>query len=100
MGGNNMNVSRRAFMSRASLGVALTGAAAVVPGLSTILKLPAPPFAAPTLPATAEPLVAHVRDLASGEVSLMVGTDHVVVRDANLAARLYGAVFAPQSKER
>ena len=95
-----MNVSRRAFLSRASLGVALAGAAAVVPGLSAVLKLPAPSTAAPRLPLNAEPLVAHVRDLASGEVSLMVGTEHVVLRDANLAARLYGAVFAPQSKER
>src|SRR2546430_14593062 len=84
MGGNNMNVSRRAFLSRASLGVALAGAAAVVPGLSAVLKLPAPSTAAPRLPLNAEPLVAHVRDLASGEVSLMVGTDHVVLRDANL----------------
>jgi hypothetical protein len=95
-----MNVSRRAFLSRGSLGVALAGAAAAVPGLGAVLKLPAPPSAVPPLPATAEPLVAHVRDLASGEVSLMVGTDHVVLRDASLAARLYGAALAPQSKER
>jgi len=95
-----MNTSRRAFLSRGSLGLALAGAAALVPGLSTVLKLPAPSFAAPALPSTAEPLVAHVRDLASGEVSLMLGTDHVVLRDANLAARLYRAAFAPQSKER
>ncbi len=95
-----MNASRRAFLTRGSLGVALAGAAAVVPGLSAVLKLPAPSFAAPELPATAKPLVAHVRDLASGEVSLMVGTDHVVLRDANLAARLYGAALAPQPKER
>jgi len=95
-----MNVSRRAFLSRGSLGVALAGAAAVVPGLTAMLKLPAPAYEAPTLPITAEPLVAHVRDLASGEVSLMVGTDHVVLRDVNLAARLYGAVTAPRSKER
>jgi len=95
-----MNVSRRAFLSRGSLGVALAGAAAVVPGLSAVLRLPAPSVEAPTLPLTAEPLVAHVRDLASGEVSLMVGTDHVVLRDVNLAARLYGAITAPQSKGR
>ncbi len=37
-----MNVSRRAFLSRSSLGVALAAAAAVVPALSTVLKLPAP----------------------------------------------------------
>ena len=95
-----MNVSRRAFLSRGSLGVALAGAAAVVPGLSAVLRLPAPPFAAPTLPATAAPLVAHVRDLASGEISLMVGTDHVVLRDPNLAARLYGVALTPKSRER
>ena len=96
-----MNVSRRAFLSRGSLGVALAGAAAIVPGLGAVLKLPAPPLAAPAaLPGIADPLVAHVRDVASGEVSLMVGTDHVVLRDANLVARLYGAARAPQSKER
>ena len=37
-----MNLSRRAFLSRSSLGVALAAAAAVVPALSTVLKLPAP----------------------------------------------------------
>jgi hypothetical protein len=95
-----MNVSRRAFLSRGSLGVALAGAAAVVPGLSAVLKVPGPSLAAPALPVTVEPLVAHVRDLASGEVSLMVGTEHVVLRDANLAARLYGAALAPHRKER
>jgi len=95
-----MNVSRRAFLSRGSLGVALAGAAAVLPGLSAVLKVPAPSFAVPAVPTTAEPLVAHVRDLASGEVSLMVGTEHVVLRDANLAARLYGAALAPQTRGR
>jgi len=95
-----MNVSRRAFLSRGSLGVALAGAAVVVPGLSAVLKLPAPSSAAPSLPTTAEPLVAHVRNLASGELSLMVGTQHVVLHDASLAARLYSAALTSQSKER
>ena len=95
-----MTVSRRAFLSRGSLGVALAGAAAVVPGLSAVLKMPAPSFAVPAVPTTTEPLVAHVRDFASGEISLMVGTEHVVLRDANLAARLYGAALAPQPRGR
>jgi len=43
-----MNTSRRAFLSRGSLGLALAGAAALVPGLSAVLKLPAPSFAAPS----------------------------------------------------
>ena len=100
MGEKNVNVSRRAFLSRASLGVVLAGAAAAVPGLGAVVRLPAAPATAPDLPLVAEPLVAHVRDLASGELSLMVGTDHVVLRDANLAARLYGAALTPRRKER
>ena len=95
-----MNLSRRTFLSRGSIGVVLGGAAAVVPGLSAALKIPSPSLSSSALPSAAEPLVAHVRDLASGEVSLMVGTDHVVVRDVNLAARLYGAALSPQSKGR
>lgn len=100
MGEKNVNVSRRAFLSRASLGVVLAGAAAAVPGLGAVVRLPAAPATTPDLPLVAEPLVAHVRDLASGELSLMVGTDHVVLRDANLAARLYGAALTPRRGER
>jgi hypothetical protein len=100
MGEKNVNVSRRAFLSRASLGVVIAGAAAAVPGLGAVVRLPAAPATTPDLPLVAEPLVAHVRDLASGEVSLMVGTNHVVLRDANLAARLYGAALTPQRRER
>ena len=100
MGEKNVNVSRRAFLSRASLGVVLAGAAAAVPGLSAVVRLPAAPATTPDLPLVAEPLVAHVRDLASGELSLMVGTDQVVLRDADLAARLYGAALTPRRRER
>jgi hypothetical protein len=100
MGEKIVNVSRRAFLSRASLGLVLAGAAAAVPGLGAVVRLPAASATTPDLPLVAEPLVAHVRDLASGEVSLMVGTDHVVLRDANLAARLYGAALTPRRRER
>ena len=81
-------VSRRRFLTHGSIGVALAGALAAVPGLGAVLKAPA------TVPAgasMAEPLIAHVRDLKSGEISLMVGTKHVIQRDADLAARLYDA---------
>jgi hypothetical protein len=36
----------------------------------------------------AGPMVVHVRDVASAEISLMVGTHEVVVHDRDLAARL------------
>ena len=79
-------VSRRRFLTHGSIGVALAGALAAVPGLGAVLKMRAAP---PHAGSMAEPLIAHVRDLKSGEISLMVGTKHVVQRDADLAARLY-----------
>jgi len=84
------DVSRRRFLTRSSLGVAFAGALAVVPGLATTLKLPFSAYKGPASAIT-EPLVAHVRDLTSGEISLLVGTDQVIHRDAELAARLYAA---------
>jgi hypothetical protein len=95
----NMTLSRRSFLSRGSFGVGIAGAAALVPGLSAVLKLPTPPIPAAAAASTA-PLIAHVRDIASGEVSIMVGTDHVVLHDTSLAARLYGAAFSSPAEER
>ena len=94
-----MAVSRRTFLSRGSIGVALVSAVAVVPGLRTLARLGAPPVLnqAGKL-ASSEQLVAHVRDLTSGEMSLMVGTNKVIVRDAELAGRLYAAARGTQSQ--
>ena len=93
-----MNLSRRAFLSRSSIGIALAGAAMAVPALGAVIKTSAAADKVSMPNGNVEPLVAHVRDLSSGEVSLMVGTEQVVVRDANLAARLYGAVFARKGR--
>jgi hypothetical protein len=92
-----MNVSRRAFLSRGSLGFALAGALAVVPGLTTILRLPPTPSTRTGSPVMAEPLVAHVRDLSTGEIALLAGTTKVIVRDVDLAARLSAAARGPRS---
>jgi hypothetical protein len=45
----------------------------------------------------AEPLVAHVRDLSTGEIALLAGTTKVIVRDVDLAARLSAAARGPRS---
>ena len=84
------DLSRRRFLG-SSFGVAVVGAIAFVPGLATALKLPTPAAARLTQRGLAGPLVAHVRDLSSGEISLLVGTEHVIHRDRQLAARLYAA---------
>lgn len=84
------DLTRRRFLTHSSIGVALAGALAVVPGLATVFRLPARDLASGPS-GTAEPLIAHVRDLASGEILLLVGTEQVVQRDRELAARLYAA---------
>jgi hypothetical protein len=87
------DLSRRRFLS-SSFGVAMVGAIAAVPGLVSVIKLSRPAGRAQAR--LAGPLVAHVRDLNSGEISLLVGTSHVIHRDRDLAARLYAAAQQAQ----
>lgn len=84
------DLSRRRFLGN-SFGVAVVGAIAVVPGLASVLKVSVPVAAGQLQSGLAGPLVAHVRDLKSGEISLFVGTNHLILRDRELAARLYAA---------
>jgi anti-sigma-K factor RskA len=68
--------SRRSFLAAAGAGTAATAVAGPAAGVS---------------PATfrgAEPLVAHVRDPATGTVVLYVGDREVVVHDHDLVRRL------------
>jgi hypothetical protein len=39
----------------------------------------------------AGPLVAHVRDFATGEIAFLVGSQRFIVRDPDLAVRLHAA---------
>jgi hypothetical protein len=106
-------INRRTFLTRGSLTVAAAGVlasvpAAVLPGVlaGTASEAPALPSlvggAASELPAVeadlAElaggadgPLVAHVRDAATGEIGLYSGTREVILRDPELAGRLLRA---------
>ena len=94
-------VSRRTFLGRGSLAVAAAGVLSSVPGLSGLLG--AAETEAPAADATvagadagaanlAEPLVAHVRDMSTGEISVFNGTREVILRDPQLAGRLARAV--------
>ena len=80
-----MTVSRRTFLSRSTVGLATAGALAAVPGLATLAKLPVDPEAAPL---EGDQLVAHVRSVSSGDITLLVGTTEVVYRDKAIAQRL------------
>jgi hypothetical protein len=91
-------LSRRHFITRGSVAVAAAGVVASVPGLSSALALggsEAPATESVVADVTAgemtEPLVAHVSDLATGEISVFSGTQEVVFHDQNLAHRLFNA---------
>jgi hypothetical protein len=95
-------IERRAFLTRGSMAVAAAGVVTAVPGLASGLvavEQDAPEAESLAAGATAagetlsmdEPLVAHVRDLATGEIGLFSGTREIVFHDPSLAARLFRA---------
>jgi hypothetical protein len=95
-----MAVTRRAFLGRGSLTVAAAGVLSSIPGLSSLVGAvgsDAPAVDGATAEADlgaatlTEPLVAHVRNLSTGEISVFSGTREVLVRDPQLANRLLHA---------
>jgi hypothetical protein len=81
-------VSRRGLLR----GAAGIGAATAAAGL--LVDAMGGQAAAATAPrgtASGTPIVAHLRDVNSGEIDLFVGTRHLRVRDHKLAARLADA---------
>ena len=87
--------SRRQFLKRGSAVAAAAGAAAVVPAgaakaLAAHTAHDAPP-ALPDDPSVDVPVVAHVRDVRRGLVSLYTGDREINIKDRRLAAALYRA---------
>jgi hypothetical protein len=97
-------VSRRLFLKGSSAAALAAGAITTIPGLPAVLgaaetEAPADTGTAESAVTEAEgagslsqPLVAHVRDLSTGEIGLYSGTREVTLVDPQLAARLARAV--------
>lgn len=88
-------LTRRTFLARASIATAaVTGGAAVINSMvaSAMPAATGMPAVRGVEPALGEPLVAHVRNIATGEVAVLMGTREVVYRDRALVARLLGVV--------
>lgn len=84
--------SRRGFLRVAGAGVAAAGVAAVVVAQGDHDGASATPAAAP-LPASAKrEILAHVRDVHSGTISLMVEGQEITVHDRDLATRIASAL--------
>ena len=93
-------LSRRSFLTRGSLVVAAGGVATALPGVGSLLQVgeadaPEVTGAATDAEAAAAdvsgPLVAHIKDLQTGEISLYRGEQEVTLRDPSTAARLHRA---------
>jgi hypothetical protein len=86
-------LTRRGFFRQTTVSAATFGAMASVPGLSMMLESPEDPATEISPGALVGPLVAHIRDASTGELSLLVGTRELVVRDSDLVARLVKAAL-------
>jgi hypothetical protein len=96
-------VSRRNFLKGGSAAMMAAGAISAIPGLPAIAGVletqgPADAVAADTAvtegessTALGEPLIAHVRDAATGEIGFFSGVREITVLDPQLAARLIRA---------
>ena len=94
------SLSRRNFLRRGTFTAAAVAVAGSVPGLSTLVA--GTPANAPTVEAgvddvgddagaLSEPLIAQVKDVTTGEMSLFQGEREVVVRIPELARSLLSA---------
>jgi hypothetical protein len=84
-------VTRRDILKKTSAGAAAVGALIVAPGLVSTDVLAAGRATLHTAQSGHDPLVAYIRDVSAGEITVMVGTREVVVRDHALVMRLVQA---------
>ena len=85
------DLNRRSFLKQTSVGAATLGLLSSVPVLAVISESPQD-----TIPEVAHttvngPLIAHVSDVATGEVALLLGSREIIFRDPQLVARLIKA---------
>ncbi|MGC2190755.1 MAG: twin-arginine translocation signal domain-containing protein [Candidatus Dormiibacterota bacterium] len=87
-------VSRRTFLRQASMGAAAVGVATTVPSfLRPGSKKTSKATAAMPMGRTTQdgPLVAHIDDVNTGQISVMVGTRQVTYQNDEIARQLLGA---------
>jgi hypothetical protein len=82
-------LTRRSFLKQSSVSAATLG---LLPAIPLATMPPALEAARPELPATlTPPMVVSVSDVATGEVTLLVGPREIVFRDRKLVSRLLKA---------
>jgi len=97
-------INRRSFLIRGSSVIAAAGAATALPALLPVLggadaAEPKADSAASGAGSTTdsatgpltEPLIAHIRDLSTGEIGLFTGEQEIVIHNRQLARSLFSA---------
>jgi hypothetical protein len=87
-------LSRRLFLTRSSLTVVAAGVVSAMPALPAMVssaeaEAPAAEDEVGESESLTAPLVAHVKNLQTGEVSLYSGEREISILDRGLAARLF-----------
>ena len=91
-------LTRRGFIGQTTASIATIGVLATVPTLVAapeMTEVVATDSTEAELSATtfSESIVAHISDLAAGEVTIMSGSKEIVLRDADLVMRLLKAIL-------
>lgn len=88
----NARLTRRRLLQGTAAGLVAAGGVAAMPARATSVVAPLLAPALDDAQVTVDgPLVAYVQDTASGEVTLLIGTEEVVARNPDLVAQLVRA---------
>jgi hypothetical protein len=108
------DVTRRGFLTQVSVAtgiglagglglhkVLLGGGLPASPSMAPAVAESSPNMAAPAMGSVtlAGPMLVHVRDLATAEVAMMVGTQELVYRDPELVSRLMRTAVSASGAE-
>jgi hypothetical protein len=85
------DLNRRSFLKQTSIGAATLGLLSSLPALAVISESPQDTTTKVAATALSGPLIAHVSDVATGEVALLLGSREIIFRDPQLVARLMKA---------
>jgi hypothetical protein len=86
-------LTRGSFLKQASAGAATIGAFAALPGITTGAHAAPKSLTAAELSTASKhgPLVARVKDISGGEISLLVGTREITLHNPELVRQLVRA---------
>jgi hypothetical protein len=86
------NLNRRSFIEKAAIGGATVGALVTLHGYVAPRDTAEASTSATKHVAQSGPVLAHVRNAATGEIAVLFGTREVVIHDAGIADRIMRAI--------